>query len=100
LGAPVPGAPGKGGFTPPAPSGPPAGQKARGEEVWQTYEKATGKKWGGGGSDEVKKLLTLLQIGGKGGSASTNLALQKALRNPEVMNSLREQLGNAGKMAL
>ena len=121
LGLPVPGAPRTGGYTPPAaagggapppsggvplpgpatppsggapPTAPPAGPRARGEEAWQTYEKATGKKWGGGGSDQVQQLIRQLQIGGKAGSAEQNLALQKALRDPAIMQALQERMVN------
>jgi len=73
----------------PRPGGAP---RSGGEEVWKTYEKATGNKWKGGGSDQIQQLVRQLQIGGKAGSAEQNLALQKALRDPAVMQALRERL--------
>jgi len=75
-----------------APPRPPRGGGEGGEQAWQTYEKATGKKWTGGNSEQVKQLLTLLQIGGKAGSAEANLALQKALKNPETLLALQQNL--------
>ena len=84
-----------GGKTMSAPPRPPRGGGeggGGGEQAWQTYEKATGKKWTGGNSQQVKELLTLLQIGGKAGSAEANLALQKALQNPETLIALQQNL--------
>lgn len=85
---------------PSAPGGAPrpAGPRARGDEAWKTYENATGKKWTGGGSDEVQQLVRQLQIGGKAGSAEQNLALQKALRDPAVMKALQEKILGAATM--
>lgn len=49
------------------------------ELPYQTYERLTGKKWSGGTSQEIVKLLNLYGITATPGSAEANLELQRRL---------------------
>jgi hypothetical protein len=49
------------------------------ELPFETFQRLTGMKWHGGASPEVLDLMSRFGIEGEAGSASANLALQKAL---------------------
>lgn len=64
----------------------PAMKPSGSELPYQTYERVTGDKWTGGGSDKVREMLQQLGITGDAGAADTNTALQKALLNRQPTN--------------
>ena len=49
------------------------------ELPYQTYERLTGNRWTGGGSESVQELMRLLGVSGPARAASTNLSLQQAM---------------------
>ncbi len=57
----------------------PSSARSGAELPFETYQRLTGNRWTGGGSNAVRGLLSELGIQEKAGSSAANLALQKAL---------------------
>ena len=58
---------------------PPARTNSSKELPYQTFQRLTGERWSGGGSNAITRMLDQFGINARPGSAEANLALQKAL---------------------